>query len=392
MTKKPATKIGNTTAKKQKSGKRIAKSAAYDRVLTDMVGLLDNARRMAARTVNAVMTATYWEIGRRIVEEEQGGKRRAGYGDALLAQLAEDLTKRLGRGFSNRSLRKMRQFYILRPAEEIWPTLSAKSVKALQSGVISGEDRLEALAGAFPLPWSAYVELLRVDNANARVFYEKEALTGGWSVRQLQRQVRTQFYERTMVSKNKAAMLTRGSKAKPEDTILPEEQVRDPYVLEFLDLKDEYSENDLEDALVRHLESFLLELGGDFAFIGRQKRLRIEDQWYRVDLVFYHRRLSALVLIDLKLDHLTAGDLGQMHVYCRHAAEQWALPHENPPVGLILCAKTNATLARYALDLPNKILAAEYQTALPEPELLESELRRTRRALEGRQSHDSDDG
>lgn len=286
-------KSGRRTTK-QKPGKGIAKGSAYDQVLTDMVGLLNDARRMAARTVNAVMTATYWEIGRRIVEEEQGGKRRAGYGEALLVQLAEDLTERLGRGFSNRSLRKMRQFYMARPAEEIWPTLSAKSAKALQSNTLSGEEHLKTLAEAFPLPWSAYVELLHVDNAKARLFYEKEALRGGWSVRQLQRQVRTQFYERTMVSKNKAAMLTKGSKAKPEDAMLPEEQIRDPYMLEFLDLKDEYSESDLEEALVHHLEAFLLELGGDFAFIGRQKRLRIEDQWYRVDLVFFHRRLRHL--------------------------------------------------------------------------------------------------
>ena len=150
----------------------------------------------------------------------------------------------------------------------------------------------------FPLPWTAYVRLLSLKDKAARKFYEEEALRGGWSVRQLNRQIGSQFYTRTMLSKNKMAMLTKGAKAKPEDKVTPEEAVKDPYVLEFLNLKDEYSESELEEALIHHLESFLIELGGAFAFVGRQKRLRIEDDWFRVDLVFYHRGLNCLLLLN----------------------------------------------------------------------------------------------
>ena len=156
---------------------------------------------------------------------------------------------------------------------------------------------------------------MSVEKPEARTFYEAEALRGGWTVRQLDRQIGTQFYERTLLSRNKAAMLTEGQKARASDALTPEEEIKDPFVLEFLDLKDEYSESDLEEALIRHLENFLLELGDDFAFVGRQRRLRIDDEWYRVDLVFFHRRLRCLMLIDLKLGKLTPGDAGQMHLY-----------------------------------------------------------------------------
>ena len=160
---------------------------------------------------------------------------------------------------------------------------------------------LDDLLTAFPLPWSAYVRLLSVRNEQARSFYETEALRGGWSVRQLDRQIGSQFYERTALSKNRAAMLTKGQQESPQDLVRPEEEIKDPFVLEFLDLKDEYSESDLEESLIRHLETFLMELGGDFCFMGRQRRLRIGNRWYRVDLLFYHRGLRCLVVIDLKI-------------------------------------------------------------------------------------------
>lgn len=204
-------------------------------------------------------------------------------------------------------------------------------------------------------------------------------------MRQLDRQIQSQFYERTALSRNKAAMLRKGARPRPEDTVAPEEDVKDPYVLEFLGLEDEYSETDLEAALIRHLESFLLELGGDFCFAGRQRRLRIGDAWYRVDLVFYHRRLRCLVLIDLKLGRFTHADAGQMHTYLNYAAAHWTRPDENPPVGLILCAQKDEALARYALgNLPNKVLAAEYRTVLPDEKLIAADLQKTRRMLEQR--------
>jgi hypothetical protein len=178
-------------------------------------------------------------------------------------------------------------------------------------------------------------------------------------------------------------MLKKGQKAVPGDLVSVEEEIKDPFVLEFLDLKDEYSENDLEEALVHQLEDFLLELGGDFAFVGKQKRLRIGNEWYRVDLVFFHRRLRCLVIIDLKIGRLTHADVGQMHLYLNYARAQWTHPDENPPVGLILCASKDATLAKYALEgLNNKVLAAEYKMALPDEKVLAAELEKSRQRFE----------
>jgi hypothetical protein len=189
-------------------------------------------------------------------------------------------------------------------------------------------------------------------------------------------------------------MLQKAGKAQPGDLVTAEEAIKDPYVLEFLDLKDEYSESQLEEALVHRLEDFLLELGGDFTFVGRQRRLRIGESWFRVDLLFFHRRLRCLVIVDLKLTELNHADVGQMHMYCNYAREHWTLPGENPPVGLILCARTNAAVARYALEgLPNKVLAAEYHMVLPDEKLLAEELARTRRAWEAQyRSEEGADG
>jgi len=345
---------------------------AYGDLVGGIASVLEAARRASARAVNAVMTATYWEIGRRIVEYEQGGKERAEYGEAVLARLSDDLTSRYGRGFGVVNLSQMKKFYLISPAKPILQTPSEESDFAL-------------IAARFPLPWSAYVRLLAVKDENARSFYETEALRAGWSVRQLDRQIQSQFYERTALSRNKAAMLTKGARPQPGDAASPEEEVKDPYVLEFLGLRDEYSETDLEAALIRHLETFLLELGGDFCFVGRQRRLRIGDAWYRVDLVFYHRRLRCLILIDLKLGRFTHSDAGQMHTYLGYAAGHWTQPDENPPVGLILCAEKDEALARYALgNLPNKVLAAEYRTVLPDEKLIAADLRKTWRMLERR--------
>jgi predicted nuclease of restriction endonuclease-like (RecB) superfamily len=204
-------------------------------------------------------------------------------------------------------------------------------------------------------------------------------------VRQLDRQIGTQFYERTALSRNKEAMLIKGQKRKPADTVSADEEIKDPLLLEFLGFKDEYSESDLEEALIRHLETFLLELGGDFTFVARQRRLRIGDRWYRVDLVFFHRALRCIILVDLKLDELTAADVGQMHLYCNYARAHWTRADENPPVGIILCAKQGEALARYALDgLPNKMLVREYRTSLPKESELAAEIARTRELLERR--------
>jgi len=362
----------------------------YDAILTDVAGLIEEARRSVARTVNASMTALYWLIGCRMVESEQSGKVRAGYGEELVERLSIDLSARHGRGFSVRNLWHMKAFYMAwRDPEgrQILQTPSAGSESRDILQTVSAESPIANIARRFPLPWSAYVRLLSVRNENARSFYETEALRGGWSVRQLKRQIDSQFYERTALSKDKAAILEKGQAEQPGDTVSAREAIKDPYVLEFLDLKDEYSESDLEEALIHHLETFLLELGGDFCFIGRQKRLRVGDAWYRVDLIFFHRSLRCLVVIDLKIGPFTHADAGQMHLYLNYAREHWTHEGENPPVGLILCAQKDTAVAHYALEgLANQVLAAEYRTALPDERELAAEIERTRAALEGRRA------
>jgi predicted nuclease of restriction endonuclease-like (RecB) superfamily len=374
----------------------VHRPAPYGSMLSDMVELLELARRASARAVNAIMTATYWEIGRRIVNVEQHGKSRANYGEQLVRRLATDLTARFGRGFAQRNLERFRQFYLAYPQTAVIAssaltqsrtTRTAKRNPIASTALTQSSDsplaHLKQIAVCFPLPWSHYLSLLGVKSETGRRFYEAEALRGGWTVRQLQRQVDSQFYERTALSRNKRAMLQKGEVAQPNDLLTPNEEIRDPLLLEFLDLKDEYSESDLEEALIHHLETFLLELGGDFAFVGRQRRLRIGDEWFRVDLVFFHRALRCLVIVDLKLGKFAHADAGQMQVYLNYAREHWTRAGENPPVGLILCTTKNDALAQYALgDLTDRVLIREYQTTLPNEQLLADEIERTRYWLE----------
>ncbi|MDK6382348.1 PDDEXK nuclease domain-containing protein [Citrobacter freundii] len=340
----------------------------YQQIHDGIIHLVDCARTEIVRSVNALMTATYWEIGRRIVEFEQGGETRAAYGEQLIDRLSQDLSQRYKRGFSTRILWQIRTFYLYFQHIEIPQTVSAESQYLIQ------------LAKFFPLPWSAYVRLLSVKSPNARSFYEKETLRCGWSVRQLDRQIATQFYERILLSRDKTAMLQQSAPAVAEVT--PEQAIRDPFILEFLDLKDEYSESDLEEALLNHLMDFMLELGDDFAFVGRQRRLRIDDNWFRVDLLFFHRRLRCLLLVDLKVGKFSYADAGQMNMYLNYAKEHWTIPGENPPVGLILCAGKGAGEAHYALNgLPNTIQASEYKVQLPDEKLLADELIRSQTML-----------
>ncbi|EYE18817.1 hypothetical protein AC25_3945 [Escherichia coli 1-110-08_S3_C2] len=335
-------------------------TAGYQQIHDGIIHLVDSARTETVRSVNALMTATYQEIGRRIVEFEQGGEARAAYGAQLIKRLSKDLCLRYKRGFSAKNLRQMRLFYLFFQHVEIRQTMSGELT---------------------PLPRSTYVRLLSVKNADARSFYEKETLRCGWSVRQLERQIATQFYERTLLSHDKSAMLQQPAPA--ETHILPQQAIRDPFVLEFLELKDEYSESDFEEALINHLMDFMLELGDDFAFVGRQRRLRIDDNWFRVDLLFFHRRLRCLLIVDLKVGKFSYSDAGQMNMYLNYAKEHWTLPDENPPIGLVLCAEKGAGEAHYALaGLPNTVLASEYKMQLPDEKRLADELVRTQAVLE----------
>ena len=407
-----------------RAGEREARTG-YPAWSGGIAALLEEARRQAARSVNAILTASYWEIGRRIVEYEQRGENRAGYGEETLRRLSRDLTRQFGRGFGQINLGMMRRFFLAWPPETIVQTVSEQSCQV--SGLpivqtVSEQFRerphgrplpaeklpaapvyslplfspitarnseidlalyLEALARAFPLSWSHYVRLLTVENPEARRFYEIESRRGGWSVRQLDRQVATLFYERTILSKNKARLPAAGEGPRPRDSISAEEEIKSPYVLEFLNLRDDYAESDLEDALVRHLEAFLLELGNDFTFVARQKRIRVGKQWYRIDLLLFHRRLRCLFIFDLKLGRFTHADAGQMNLYVNYAAAHLTLPDENPPVGLVLCSEHDDAVARYSMgNLTNKILAAQYKLALPAPRLLEKEIEKTRRIFE----------
>ncbi len=419
------------TKRKNSAIARVSKRVAglnYHAWSGGIASLLEEARRQSARHVNAILTATYWEIGRRTVEFVQAGESKAEYGEEILLRLSADLTKKFGRGFSHRNLEHMRLFYQQHPVEQISQTLSAKfsrqglpaffqsvsdkfllpakcqtvsdksSPKNISQTVsaklevyetpsrISSVDLalyLEALCHAFPLSWSHYVRLLSLEQPEARAFYETESLRGGWSVRQLDRQVSTLFYERTALAKNKATLLTAGAKARPEDAVSVEEEIKTPFVLEFLGLRDDYAESDIEDALVRHLENFLLELGNAFTFVARQKKIRVGKQWYRIDLLLFHRRLRCLFIFDLKLGRFTHADAGQMNLYANYAAEHLTLKGENPPVGLILCSEHDEAVARYSMgNVTNKILAAQYKLALPDPRLIEKEIEKTRRMLE----------
>jgi predicted nuclease of restriction endonuclease-like (RecB) superfamily len=340
----------------------------YQQIHDGIIYLVDCARTETVRSVNALMTATYWEIGRRIVEFEQGGETRAAYGEQLIDRLSQDLSQRYKRGFSTSNLWQFKKFYLYFQSIEILQTVSGESYHLMQ------------LAKFFPLPWSTYVRLLSVKNSDARAFYQKESLRNGWSVRQLDRQIATQFYERTLLSHDKSAMLQQAAPTDPE--FFPELAIRDPFVLEFLGLKDEYSESDLEEGLLNHLMDFMLELGDDFAFVGRQRRLRIDDSWFRIDLLFFHRRLRCLLVIDLKVGKFSYADAGQMNMYLNYAKEHWTMAGENPPIGLILCAEKGAGEAHYALSgLPNTVLASEYKMQLPDEKLLANELARSQSML-----------
>jgi predicted nuclease of restriction endonuclease-like (RecB) superfamily len=344
-------------------------SEEYSALLVDVSQWLEQARRQAGRAVNALMTATYWRIGERIFEQEQRGGERVGYGERIVEQLARDLSARFGRGFSRANVFQMRQFY-----------LAYRARVQTSSGLLGAAGIVQTLSGQFdvpfPLSWSHYVRLLTVTDDAARDYYEHEALRGGWSVRDLDRQIATKAYQRLhgMAGTSVASSSPGG--------LNPDDHIRDPFVLEFLNLKDEYSESDLEQALILELERFLLELGNDFAFVARQKRLRIGTEWYRVDLLFFHRRLRSLLIVELKVGKFTHADAGQMNLYLNYARKHWVNPDENPPVGLILCSEHDAAVAHYSLEsLGNTVLAREYELALPDEHRLAERLALTRNRL-----------
>lgn len=320
--------------------------------------VLETARRSAYKAVNFAMVQAYWQIGRLIVEDEQKGEVRAEYGKKVLEELARRLTAEFGKGFDASNLRYMRLFYQAFP-------------------------KCDALR--HELSWTHYRLLLRVENPDARDWYMNEAAAENWSSRQLERQISVLYYDRMLLSADKQSTRTDAKKnlalANPE----PESIIRNPYVLEFLDLKDypNLHEKDVEDGLINNLQAFLLELGKGFCFVARQKRIRLDDQDFYIDLVFYNCVLKCYVLIDLKLGELTYQDIGQMDGYIRLYEEQYRKEDDNPTLGIVLCSNRNEAIVKYSvLHESKQLFASKYLLYLPSEDELKKEIERERKLLD----------
>lgn len=309
-----------------------------------------NAQENTFRAVNHERVMMYWQIGKHIVEEEQGGKERADYGAFLIKNLAEALEKDFGSGFSVRQLELCRQFFITFP-----------NTNALRS----------------QLNWTQYKLLLRINDEDKRTYYIEETCNNNWSSRQLERQINSQLYERLLLSNDKEKVLAVAKKEARAES--PKEIIKDPMVLEFLGIKPQatFYEKDLENALITNMQSFLLELGNGFSFVARQKRIQIEDDDFFVDLVFYNRLLRCFVIIEIKTHKLTHQDLGQLQMYVNYYDRTEKLDNENPTIGILLCTDKNDTMVEFALPEHNtQILASKYQLYLPKEDELKKELKK----------------
>ena len=359
-----------------KNNREIITTKTYDNLLERIAEILIQARTKVIREINRAQVLAYWEIGREIVEFEQKGKARAKYGEELIKKLSADLSAKFGKGFSERNLRNMRAFYLNFPIRQ---TLSAKSKEAQKLQTLPAESEVgQAPSDKFEprLSWSHYCELLKVEEPLARSFYEQEAIQNNWSVRELKRQINSMLFERLSLSKDTKAVM----KMAKEGQIIekPEDAIKDPYILEFLNLKEEtaYTESQLEQALIDKLQDFLLELGKGFTFVARQKRITIANRHYYIDLVFYNRILRCFILIDLKTGELDHSDIGQMNFYLNYFKENEKSEEENDPIGLILCARKDDIFAKYVLGgLNNKVFASKYKLALPSEEELKKKLK-----------------
>jgi predicted nuclease of restriction endonuclease-like (RecB) superfamily len=318
--------------------------------------ILEDARRQAHRAINAAMVLAYWEVGRTIVEEEQKGKARADYGKRLIDELSKRLTSDFGKGFDRSNLFHMKAFFLAFP-----------KVDALRR----------------ELSWTHYRLLLKVEKPEARQFYEVEAVESNWSTRELERQINSLLFERLALSRDKKGVLELAEKG--QEIVLPMDLIKDPFVLEFVGLKQDvhFRETDLETALVEKIQSFLLELGKGFAFMARQQRITLDGQHFFIDLVFYNRLARCFVLFDLKVGSLTHQDLGQMQMYVNYYQREQTSPDENPPIGIVLCTEKNEAVVRFTLpEGNNQIFASRYKLYLPTEEELVLEVQRERQAIE----------
>ena len=345
-----------------KSELKLKKPTLSERV----IALVENARRKVASVANVALVYTYYEIGRMIVEDEQDGNSRAGYGEKVLEDLSSKLTARFGRGWSKENLLLMRRFFLeysnsVNTVYEIAPS-SKKAVKNEAAA------KIVHTVDDFCLSWSHYLVLMRIADPAERAFYEREAAAGQWSLRQMSRQIGSQLYERSLKQKGKSGVRELMRKAPcPE---VAEEPLKNPYMLEFLGLPEsaDYSESHLESAIIAHLQEFMLELGKGFTFVGRQVRFTFEEEHYKVDLVFYNRLTRSFFLFDLKLSKITHQDLGQMQMYVHYYDRLVKLPDENPTIGVLLSSE-EVNDATVKLTLPecehNRIFARQYKTVLP---------------------------
>jgi predicted nuclease of restriction endonuclease-like (RecB) superfamily len=363
-----------------------------DSLYREVRSVLEQARASAYRAVNVAMVRAYWQVGRLIVEHEQSGRRRAGYGEALLESLSTMRTSEFGRGFTVTNLRYMRQFYVVFPihhaVRDELETGGKRNAQRSESG-IHHATRDESPALRPELSWTHYRLLLGVEDPAAREWYLNEAASQHWSTRQLERQIAVLYCERLLASRRKAPV--RKEAREKLAGLEPDQFIRDPYVLEFLDIRDypALRESRVEQAIIDNLQTFLLELGKGFAFVARQKRMRFEEEDFYVDLVFYNYLLKCFVLIDLKVGTLTHQDIGQMDSYVRMFDAHARPESDNPTIGLILCSKKNEAIARYSvLAEGRRIFAAKYVKYLPSEDVLRRELERERSRLEARRRGD----
>jgi predicted nuclease of restriction endonuclease-like (RecB) superfamily len=326
----------------------------YQRIRT----VLAAARQKAYTAVNIAMVEAYWDIGRQIMDAQNG--QRAEYGAGLLKYLAGRLTKEFGKGFTVTNLKYMRQFYTAFPISH---TLCDQ------------------------LSWSHYRLLMKINDAAMRDFYQKECAECNWSVRQLERQITTFYYERLLATQKEARDSVKSEIQQTEPKTEPDYILKDPYILEFLDLKEnkQYQESEIEQALIDKLQEFLLELGKGFSFVARQKRITIDGDHYYIDLVFYNYLLKCFVVIDLKTGKLSYQDIGQIDFYVRYFDDQIKLPEDNPTLGIVLCADKNETMAKYSvLSDKENLFASKYMLFIPTEEELRKELERERLLIESR--------
>jgi predicted nuclease of restriction endonuclease-like (RecB) superfamily len=332
------------------------KNQIKENLYNNIASLIRESQNNVRTAVNSIMVITYWNIGRLIIEDEQQGKKRAEYGKAVIVDLSERLTAEFGKGFDVTNIRKMRQFYIL---------FSIRDSVSLE------------------LSWTHYRHLLKVENEKSRRWYMEETIRENWSTRALERQINSHYYERLLASQNRDPVIKEASLK--TGRLAPEDVLKDPYVLEFLNLQNrpEYTENELESALIDQLQNFLLELGSGFSFVARQKHFDIDGEHFYIDLVFYNYKLKCFVLIDLKRGKLTHQDVGQMDMYVRLFEEKIREAGDNPTIGLLLCSDKSEAVAKYSVLSENKqLFASKYKLYLPSEEELQRELLKEREMLE----------